>query len=218
MEYSEMISALKRQFPSGTVQFREDNHRPYIPNQVYTDRVESATGSQWDLEIKDLDINIPYKYVKAIVRIQIGPHFRDGYGLSIIQGEPSEQPNRLKIAIDSAVNSAFVEALDKYQVGWIDLAPYKTKDWASNPALQHLLAQGAPVAGVPVQSQEQTVHQCLICKRPLSSLDWDFLGKVPNLNRSKMTYCFKDLPDHLKRRVDNKTVQEYEQQQTLHPE
>lgn len=51
LNYSEVIERVKARFPQGTVKQWDNNGRAYIPNQVYTDRVEDATNSRWDREI-----------------------------------------------------------------------------------------------------------------------------------------------------------------------
>ncbi|MEB9895442.1 hypothetical protein P4K96_18325 [Bacillus cereus] len=216
-DYQEVVMNLKRQFPKGTVQFREDNGRPYIPNQVYTDRVESATNSQWDKEIKELDINVPHRYVKSIVRITIGPHFRDGYGLAVIKGDPENNQKAIVNAVDQAVNVAVLEALDTFQMGWKDLAPYKqhAKDWGSNPALKHLLEDSVTSdthsASFPIQSFSKCHHRCIFCGRNLTEGEWDLLGQIPNLNRNKMIYCFDHLPNHLKRKLREEVLSDFEE-------
>lgn len=204
-DYKDIIADLKRSFPKGTVQFRSDNNRPYIPNQVYTDRVESSTESRWNLEIKELDINVPHRYVKSIVRVEIATHSRDGYGFAVIPGDPLSEPRNINTAVDQAVNEAFLTALDTFQMGWRDLAPYKRSDWAGNPALQHLLEQSEPghhQDDHQIQSRDSTVRTCVKCSKVLSSDEWELLGHVPNLNREKLTYCLEHLPNHLKRKID----------------
>lgn len=218
--YEEIVTELKQRFPEGTVKFREDTGRPYIPNQVYTDRVEQATASQWDREIKDIDINVQNRYVKAIVRIHIQPHYRDGYGFAIIKGDPTKDPHHISNAVDQAVNDAMREALDSYEMGWKDLAPYKQdqKDWASNPALKHLLVSEPPheagAGSTMVQPFSKIHHKCIFgnCGEQLTQAEWDLLGKVPNLNRDKMIYCFNHLPSHMKRRLPEDILKSFEAQ------
>lgn len=210
-DYEEIVADLKRIFPKDTVKFRSDNSRPYIPNQVYTDRVESATGSRWNLEIKELEINVPHRYVKSIVQVQIDVHFRDGYGFAVIPGDPLAEPSNINTAVDKAVNEAFLTALDSYQMGWRDLAPYKMNDWAGNPALKHLLVHAEPIGQTAVvQSRAKVNRQCLVCTKVLTEDEWDLLGQVPNLNRDKMTYCFVHLPNHLKRKINKETLHRFE--------
>ncbi|MFX3637343.1 MAG: hypothetical protein ACE3L7_01710 [Candidatus Pristimantibacillus sp.] len=214
INYTDVVTELKRSFPEGTVQFRTDNNRPYIPNQVYTDRLETATGSRWDREIKELEINVPFRYVKAIVRIHIEQHFRDGYGFSPIDGEPSSDPRKITTAVDKAVNEAILEALDSYEMGWRDLAPHKIKDWAGNPALRHLMEGDVPQGNLSdvtaTQSFAKLHHSCIQCGSHLTEMEWSLLGQVPNLNRDVMKYCFKHLPKHLKRKLPEHTLTKYE--------
>lgn len=212
--YQEIIASLKQRFPEGTVKHRKDKKGVYIPNQVYTDRLETATKSEWDKEIKELDICVPHRYVKAIVQIRIGEHVRDGYGLSIMNGDPSEMPNLIRSAVDQAVNEAFIDAIDSYEMGWKDLAPYKLEDWAGNPALAHLLHSGPPSSAedgaAPMQSFAVSNHRCLKCKENLSNAEWELLGKIPNLNRESMVYCFEDIPAHLKRKLPEQVLIDFE--------
>ncbi|MGG4132154.1 hypothetical protein ABEW19_28270 [Paenibacillus illinoisensis] len=104
-DYKDIVAELKKTFPKNTVKFRSDNHRPYIPNQVYTDQVESATGSRWNQEIKELEINVSHRYVKSIVQVQID--VLKWYGFAVIPGDPSKEPSNINTAVDKAVNEAF---------------------------------------------------------------------------------------------------------------
>ncbi|MGU3473215.1 hypothetical protein ACLBWT_18970 [Paenibacillus sp. D51F] len=200
LNYQEVIDRIKARFPQGTVKQREDTGRAYIPNQVYTDRVEDATNSRWNREIRDVEINVPHGYVKVICRVTIGPHYRDGIGFAEIT-EAKHVANK----VDLATNEAFREALDTWEIGWRDLAPFyqKEKDWASNPALRHLLDSPPPVPDVTLGHQPNTrvERSCIKCGNSLTHAEWDILGVVPNLNREKMTYCYNHLPDHLKRKL-----------------
>lgn len=212
--YQEIIASLKQNFPEGTVTHRKDKKGVYIPNQVYTNRLETATRSEWDKEIKELDINVPYRFVKAIVQIRIGSFVRDGYGLSILQGDPAADPRMIRTAVDQAVNEAFIDAIDSYEMGWKDLAPYKLEDWAGNPALAHLLQSGPPAGlkdgGIPMQPLAVSEHKCLKCKKLLSKAEWELLGRIPNLNRESMVYCYEDIPAHLKRKLPDNVLRNFE--------
>ncbi len=206
--YSEILEKLKQNFPAGTVQFtKSSTPRPYIPNQVYTDRLETATESRWDKEIKELAIHVEHRYVKAIVTIRIGPYSRDGYGVAVIDEDPLKDPQKISAAVDQAVNSAFVEAIDTYQMGWRDLIPHKTsaRDWGSNPALQYI----KDITEEPTESpnflpKAITTHTCVKCKNPLTQAEWGLLKEIPNLNLEKLIYCYEDLPKHQKSKIPEK--------------
>ncbi|WP_150274058.1 hypothetical protein [Paenibacillus tepidiphilus] len=209
--YHEIVAALKAKFPQGTVQQRSDNYRPYIPNQVYTDRLEQATNSEWSKEIKELEINTEYRYVKAILSIQIGSFSRDGCGVAIINGDPAANPEQIVEAVNKAVNLAFKDVVDSYEMGWKDLAPYKQKDWGGNPALRHLLVEDPGEGSKVLQPYELTTHKCVKCQKQLMSAEWDLLGQIPNLNRQTLTYCFRDIPNHEKRKLSPAAISEFEE-------
>lgn len=213
--YIEITRKLKEAFPPGTVQFTGSN-RAYIPNQVYTDRLETATQSQWSRYIKELDINVSHKYVKSIVTVSLGDYHREGYGVAIMKGNPAENPSEIQTAVDQAVNSAFVEALDSFQMGWMDLAPYKKsdKEWGSNPGLAHLMKQSHS-GSEPSSPRAQSTHICLKCHTPLKKAEWDLLEHVPKLNRMKMVYCFKDIPDHYKRTIPEDRLLTFKNEMSL---
>lgn len=202
LNYQEVIQRIKERFPQGTVKQRGDNGRAYIQNQVYTDRLEEATNSRWDREIRDVEINIPHGYVKVIARVTIGPHYRDGVGFADIN-DKKEIANK----VDQATNEAIREAIDTWEIGWRDLAPYyqSEKDWGSNPALRHLLDSPPPPASTDpgYQPNVWVEHYCIFskCGVPLTREEWDVLGQVPNLNREKMIYCYDHLPNHYKRKL-----------------
>lgn len=213
-DYSKAIERIKAPFPSGTVQKRGDNGRAYIPNQVYTDRVEAATGSRWSREIRDVDINIPHGYVKVVVRISIGEIFRDGIGFAEIDSDGNGRGKGVSNKIDQALAEAVREALDTWQIGWKDLAPYyqDQKDWGKNPALRHLLQSGPPSELQAVQPRAAVEHRCIFlnCGKQLTADEWAFLGEIPSLNKNKMKYCFEHIPKHLKKRAPEEVLQRYE--------
>lgn len=216
--YKEVIDRIKASFPPGTVQKRGDNGRAYIPNQVYTDRVEEATGSRWNREICDVEINIPHGYVKVIARVTIGEHHRDGIGFAEIETDANGKGKAVSNKVDQAYAEAVREALDTWQIGWKDLAPYyqEEKDWGRNPALRHLL-QSAPSAEASsdpgIQSRAIVDHYCIFakCGKQLSREEWDFLGRIPALNREKMKYCFEHVPSHLKKKAPADVLKIYEE-------
>ncbi|WP_147614452.1 hypothetical protein [Paenibacillus odorifer] len=51
--------------------------------------------------------------------MRIGPYTRDGYGVSIMNGDPAAEPKLIRTAVDQAVNEAFIDAIDTYEMGWI---------------------------------------------------------------------------------------------------
>lgn len=200
-DYHEVVRRIKERFPEGTVRRRGDNGRAYIPNQVYTDRVENATGSQWDREIREVEINIPHGYVKVVARVTIGIHYRDGVGFSTISNG-----DQVSNKVDQATNEAIREALDTWQIGWRDLAPFyqEEKDWGSNPALAYLLKSQPPAGVDPSKQNNMKIERYCIfsnCGKQLTSAEWELLGSVPKLNRDKLTYCYDHLPDHMKRKL-----------------
>lgn len=211
MDYSEIVKKLKEKFPTGTVQFNHAN-RPYIPNQVYTHRMESVTSSSWSFEIRELDINPTAGYIKAIVRVQIGSFYRDGYGVESLVTNTEGIPERVSTKADQVINAAYINALDTWEMGWQDLAPHKKEDWGGNPALAHLLDHIPPEkSGEPLAIYEKIERNCLKCGKQLTTIEWELLGQIPSLNRETMVYCFSHIPDHLSRRLDPDEYNRYKQ-------
>lgn len=211
--YVEIVQRLKESFPHGTVKFRSDSNAAYIPNQVYTDRLETVTQGRWDKSIKDVEINVEQKYVKVIVTITIGEHHRDGFGFSYIDMDGQGRP-RIGNALDQAAASAFIEALDSWQMGWKDLAPHYKNDWGGNPSLKHLVESGPPAdrsSGQPVQTRAKIERNCIYtqCGKQLTEDEWELLKAVPNLNRDKMVYCFEHLPSHMKRKIPEREMEAF---------
>jgi hypothetical protein len=215
LNYQEVVQKLKEGFPQGTVKFRSDNNRAYIPNQVYTDRVERATNSQWDLTIKEIEINVPHRYIKVIVTVTIGPHHRDGYGFSVIEKDAAGEPIRLANALDQAANEAVKTALDTWQMGWSTLAPFYKEDWGGNPALRHLLVSDPPPEpgdSFPVVPNAKIDRFCIFsnCGKQLTHDEWELLGQIPRFNRNKMTYCYEHLPNFWKRKIPEDVRKDFE--------
>ncbi|RAP78444.1 hypothetical protein [Paenibacillus montanisoli] len=213
--YQEVIARIKERFPAGTVKQREDIGRAYIPNQVYNDRVEVATQSQWNQEFREVEINVPHRYVKVVARITIGPHFRDGIGFCEINIDESGKAKRLATAVDQAKAEAVREALDTWEIGWQDLAPYyqDAKDWGSNPALRHLLKTAPPALhDTNTQSASMVDRKCIFsnCGVKLSRDEWELLGYIPNLDRTRMTYCYSHIPKHIKKKIPAEKIEAFD--------
>lgn len=214
LNYQDVISKIKARFPEGTVLKRQDNSRAYIPNQVYNDRVESATESRWDQEFRDVEINIPHRFVKVIARVTIGPHFRDGIGFVEIGVDGSGKPKQLATAVDLAKAEAIREALDTWEIGWQDLAPYyqSERDWASNPALAHLVITPPPDTPTPAaQSAVKIERNCIICKDRLNQDEWELLSYVPNLDRARLTYCFEHIPSQYRKKIPQDRLKKFQE-------
>lgn len=214
LNYPDIVRRLKESFPKGTVKLRSDTQKAYIPNQIYTDRLEAATEGQWSKTIKDIEINLEQQYVKVIVSISISDYSRDGFGFAYIDKDGQGRP-KVSNALDQAAASAFVEAVDSWQMGWSDLAPYK--DWGDNPALRHLIGSNPAPEGQKrvVHSNSRIERNCIMagCGKPLSADEWELLKQVPNLNRDRMIYCFDHLPEHLKRKIPDKEMKAFLQSQ-----
>jgi hypothetical protein len=215
LNYQEVIERLKMRFPDGTVKKRADNERAYIPNQVYTDRVERETGSQWSREIRAVEINVPHGYVKVIARVIIGAHFRDGIGFAEFAAEPAVGKVKLSNKVDQATNEAIREALDTWQMGWRDLAQHNMSDWGGNPALKHLLISDPSEhsnASVHIHTNVKVDRFCIFtkCGVELTNKEWSLLGEVPGLNREKMTYCYDHLPSHMKKKLSESVRTNFE--------
>ncbi|RUS45000.1 hypothetical protein [Cohnella sp. AR92] len=185
--YSEVVKDLKERFPNGTVV----NNR-FIPNQVYIDRLEAATESEWSKEILRLDIRPEAGYVCAIVRVKIGDYHRDGYKVEKIK--PGADDKALTTAIDLAVNGALVTAIDDWQVGWINLAETGNRDWATNPGITLLQAekantQSTKATGAAVPSS--STRNCSNCRQQLTVEDIDYLKTIPKL---KIDFCRAHVP------------------------
>jgi hypothetical protein len=83
----------------------------YIPHQVYMDRLEAAAESQWNKEVREFEIRPDLGFVKAVVRVTIADHHREGVGFETIEKDTGGQL-RTENAVDLAVARAFVSAND----------------------------------------------------------------------------------------------------------
>ncbi|RJG15636.1 hypothetical protein [Paenibacillus thiaminolyticus] len=180
-DYSEIIKALKQPLPDGAMRSYEENqNHKYFPIQVYIDLLESITEGEYNYEIRELEVNTSGKYVKAIVRIEIQGRFRDGHALCDIK-----QSNTAN-ATDLAMSTAFKNALDKWQVGWINLAPFEK--WGNNP-------------GISLLNNNNTLADsdtCIKCGRQLTEMEKNQLKRIP---KNSLQFCTTCLPEHLRRKM-----------------
>ena len=185
--YQEIKDKLMAPFPRGTVEV--DKNKAHIPVQAYINRLEEAAGEYWSWRtsgqplIYENDLQVQVKGTLKILGAE-----REGVGFSNFKvHNDSKKIQNLKYAVLAAESDALRNACNKYQMGWIDLAPYK--DWSKNPGV-----------GIPVSQQTNTVEiaesRCLKCGKQIQAADRVELEKY----QIRQTYCAEDIPVHMKKR------------------
>lgn len=191
--YEEIMAELKKNFPSGTVEF-SSNKMAYIPVQAYMNRLEEVAASNWEWRIVDAPvINKEDGIVLVKGEITLVQTVRQGIGVANIS-------KNLKNAIMTAESEAFRDACDKFQMGWRDLAPHR--DWANNP--------GVGLNSKPnnkIENFNEAVHsvldpvsserKCMKCSRALTNQDELFLS----INNVKFPYCHEHVPKQFIKKV-----------------
>lgn len=161
MDYGKVVEDLKAKFPNGTVQKNDSTKRYYIPNSKYLHRINTVTQGEWNKEIKSIDINTDLGIVIAIVRVTIAEYSRDGHGRYQLKRGSS-----IDNAIDQAVNIAFVNAIDTWEMGWVDLGRGSSDETEDDPSNQTTKGQ----------------RICVKCKEPLTAEDVQYLEKNPHIS------------------------------------
>src|SRR5690554_6718023 len=128
MIYQEIHKKLVEPFAEGTLETRnQSSNNFYIPVQAYIHRLESAAGNFWSWNITSEPIIFEKEgqvMIKGVLKIVDAE--REGIGFSNIERfEDTGKIKNLKYAVQSAVSDALRDACDKFEMGWIDLAPYR---------------------------------------------------------------------------------------------
>lgn len=186
--YLEIKEKLTAPFPNGTVEV--DKNKAHIPVQAYINRLEEAAGEHWSWKtsgqplIYENDLQVQ---VKGILKI-LGAE-REGVGFSNfkIYNDDQKKIQNLKYAVLAAESDALRSACNKYQMGWVDLAPYK--DWSKNPGI------GIPGKQSINKAGSVEIH-CIKCGKPLQGADKSELQKY----QIRQNYCAVDIPIHMKKR------------------
>lgn len=182
--YREDFIKLTAAFPKGTV-IETSPHRAHIPVQVYQKRLEDVLGEQWQWRILEMP-QIDYQAKSVLVKgeLQIHRTARQAMGYSVFK---TNEPNLIKSAIAIAEADAFRNCCDYFQMGWVDLAPYR--EWSKNPAISLTAQQEAARS---IQAAGTNKHTCLICHNPLLKEDELFL----ELHQIQLKYCSEHVPKH----------------------
>lgn len=176
LSYDSIKEKIQAPFPPGTVQVKDNNKKAYIPAQVYWNRLDEVAGPMVNWSIKS--VNIAESHVIVIGTLHIAEVSRDGIGYNSFKEE-----HLIKAAISSAESEAFRNACDKYKMGWIDLAPYRT--WSDNP--------GINIENKTPNIQSDSERKCVKCRKILDREDNFFL----ELHNIRQDYCSEHVPPYL---------------------
>ncbi|MED0677346.1 hypothetical protein ABEV55_13755 [Aneurinibacillus thermoaerophilus] len=188
--YAEIKEKLVAPFPPGSVEFKDNQKTSaYIPVQPYIHRLEEAAGTFWSWDL----IGEPTIYheegeimVRGVLRILNAS--RTGVGFAKFQRFPDTgKIKNLRETIRSAISDALRDACDKYEMGWVDLSPFRK--WTSNPGTGLSDAKTETIGIQP----ERIIEKCVQCGEPLTEEDL----QTKRENAIKYNYCFKHLPRHL---------------------
>lgn len=123
---------LIKPFPEGTVELKNNNAKSaYIPVQAYINRVNEVAGhlAKWRLTTAEAINHPKEKLLEMRGVLQILDTEYEGIGFADYDINASTGGISYKgEIIRTAISHAFVDACNKFQIGWIDL----NRDWASN--------------------------------------------------------------------------------------
>jgi hypothetical protein len=97
----------------------------------------------------------------------------------------------LKQFVSAAESNAMRAACDHFEVGWVDLAPFR--EWAGNPGIGLLGGTKNKASSLP--SSPANTKVCKKCSKPLTVQDMEEL-KQYNID---ILFCKDDIPPHMKR-------------------
>lgn len=194
--YRDIHQKLIEPFPEGTLVSKEDDdYRRYIPVQPYIHRLEEAAGVYWSWRITG-DPVIYREERQVMVRgiLKIVETEREGIGFAHFQTfQDTGKIKNLKYAITSAASDALRDACDKFEMGWVDLAPYRS--WGENPGIGQAAFHAHQSKGTGSTSTSTAGPKCIKCQIDLTTQDIEIL-KNHNI---KHNYCSEHIPAHLRK-------------------
>ncbi|WP_232699204.1 Rad52/Rad22 family DNA repair protein [Brevibacillus daliensis] len=179
---------LTKPFPLGSVQFRNrDGNGAYIPSRVYIHRLNEEVGSLWSWKITSEVIDRESNKVQVNGVLKILHREHEGMGFHDLQTY-HDNPGKFRNYEDAkraAAADALRDACDHFEMGWVDLAPYR--EWAKNPGI-----------GLQEVTSQTTSDKCVVCKKELSKIDEQALLHYEIRNK----YCVDHIPEHMTRKKD----------------
>lgn len=187
----EILDFLRSPFPAGSLSVR-DGQKAYFQNQVYIDRLnDPRVREHVKQRITYQKVDMEQGIIEVRVLIKIGEAEREGAGIvPIAMKRGTKVPINLNNDIRMAKTYAIVDACDGYQMGWVDLAPYR-KDWGNNPAL--FFNREREQMNSMAEETEKSTHVCKVCGVAINDEQVQFLRH----NLINIDFCKEHVPPHM---------------------
>lgn len=191
--YRAIHAELIKPFPKGTVKSKK-NTKTFIPVQAYINRINQVAGhvTKWTITTTEAIIHPHEQLIEMRGRLSIldteieGIGFADFDWLSGKEGKAISFKNEV---IKTALSHAYVDACNKYQIGWIDI----DRDWSSNPGT------GVPEMKIKSGASDQEYIACLF-PNCTNNVDLELLKKLSWKNHQ----CPDHIPAHVIRKYEEK--------------
>lgn len=175
---------LKTPFPAGTLKFKKNKYA-YIPIKAYIHRLNEVAGPVWQWKITKEKVNEEQGLIEVNGVLKILHREAEGQGFhEFFKGS---NQYAYKDALRSAASDALRNACDLFEIGWVDLAPYR--DWGQDKGI-----------GIETIPKPENIRICVKCKKPLTEEDEELLRK---LKISNVQWCSEDIPEHIARKLNN---------------
>lgn len=191
--FKEIHEQLIKPFPQGTVVYKGNNRKSaFIPVQAYINRVNEVAGhlSKWRITTPEAIIHPDEKLIEMRGILQILDTEYEGVGFA--DYDVVAQTGAISFkgeVIRSAVSHAFVDACNKFQIGWIDL----NRDWSTNAGT------GVPQRrGTTEQVSEEPAIYCIM-PNCTNTVDKELLAQM----NWKINHCPEHIPSYQRKKFSH---------------
>ncbi|WP_429313628.1 hypothetical protein [Paenibacillus mucilaginosus] len=205
--FQDILELLRAPFPTGTVEYKgQSAASAHIPVQAYNHRVNAVAGNlvKWTLTTERPIIHEEEKQLEMRGILQIVDQAYEGQGFITFERDGGKGPIKFFGERSKAAASlAFVDACDKFEMGWIDLG----RKWSDNPGTGvPQRREGAGGAGAAATKSEDSRRRCIRCNKPLTDEE-EALLKMYGWNNVQ---CQEHIPAHVRKKYEEK-VKQHEQ-------
>lgn len=191
--YSKIMGKLKEPFPQGTVTLKNHNEKSaYIPVQAYIKKLNDAAGGfySWQITSQRPTIHREEGLLEMRGALTILNTTNEGVGFQSFRYiKNTEKVANLDEVIRGAVHRALVNALNMFEAGWLDLAPYRK--WGDIPGV------GSENEANSSNNNLNENPRCKTCDIHLSNEEVNLI-RLANWN---IFYCSTHVPDFVRKKI-----------------
>ncbi|WP_240416523.1 hypothetical protein [Paenibacillus periandrae] len=191
--YASIMKKIKEPFPEGTVIKKNASDKSaYIPVHTYVKKLNDSAGGYytWRITTDKPIIHAEQGLLEMRGLLTILNTSNEGQGFQLITFKKGSQViNNFDETIKAATRRALVNAMDMFEAGWVDLAPYR--EWAKSPGLGLIDNKSEE------DDDSANNPDCVSCGCKLTNQEVAIIKGVWNVY-----YCSAHIPNFVKKKMN----------------